>query len=149
MNSPTSSIELESLKSRRHELVKAKNEFVAELQQVKSSLKLPAQEHVRKMQLKRQAELVSALARADAEFVQINGRMRTLNVILSNGIQPPAECVDGGQSSSSPIRELAALRDEYASFAADKTRVSSMRAMAAQFALELTPIIRALIAGRQ
>ena len=40
------------------------------------------------------------------------------------------------------IESLVALREKYQQFAADNTRVSSMKAMAATFVLELNPIIR-------
>lgn len=39
------------------------------------------------------------------------------------------------------IEELVAVRDWYQSFAADNTRVSSMRMMAAEFVSKMTPII--------
>lgn len=143
----TQSTELQHLKARRTELVALKDRIVAELRTVKGTLKTPNQAHVQKMAGKRQAELVTAAAEADREFVTINARIRDLNVIISNGIKPatPLEATD---ATSSPIRDLAHLRDEYANFSADKTRVASMRAMAAQFALELTPIIRGLINGK-
>lgn len=142
------SFELQQLKQRRAELVTIKDRLVAELQEVKGLIKQPSQPHVRNMRIKRQAELVTLIARADQEFVTINQRTRDLNVILSNGIRPEPELIEGKQSASSPIRDLAQLRDMYAEFSADKTRVASMRAMAAQFSLELTPIIRALISGK-
>lgn len=40
------------------------------------------------------------------------------------------------------VRDLAALRQSYQDFAADSTRVSSMRQMAAEFVVKLNPIIR-------
>lgn len=40
------------------------------------------------------------------------------------------------------VSELVALRQHYQEFAADSTRVSSMRSMAADFVLKLNPIIR-------
>lgn len=38
--------------------------------------------------------------------------------------------------------ELTALRDRYLNFAGDKTRIASMRAMSAEFAEELTKLIK-------
>jgi hypothetical protein len=43
------------------------------------------------------------------------------------------------------VSELVALRQEYQAFAADGTRVSSMRQMAAEFVLKLNPVIRQAI----
>lgn len=50
---------------------------------------------------------------------------------------------DAGSENIAPtIRELANLRAEYQMFSADFTRVSSMRAMAAEFALKIDRIIK-------
>ena len=43
------------------------------------------------------------------------------------------------------VEALVELREEYQRFAADNTRVASMKAMAAKFVLELNPIIRAAV----
>ena len=43
------------------------------------------------------------------------------------------------------VEALVELREEYQQFAADNTRVASMKAMAAKFVLELNPIIRAAV----
>ena len=43
------------------------------------------------------------------------------------------------------VEALVKLREEYQRFAADNTRVASMKAMAAKFVLELNPIIRAAV----
>ena len=45
------------------------------------------------------------------------------------------------------VVSLVDLRSEYQRFAADMTRVSSMRQMAAEFALKLNPIIKAAMKG--
>jgi hypothetical protein len=44
------------------------------------------------------------------------------------------------------VQNLVNLREEYQHFAADHTRVSSMRQMAAQFVLKLSGIIKQAIA---
>jgi hypothetical protein len=43
------------------------------------------------------------------------------------------------------IESLVALREKYQQFSADHTRVSSMRTMAAEFAFQLNPIIKAAL----
>lgn len=45
------------------------------------------------------------------------------------------------------IEALVALREKYQQFSADHTRVSSMRTMAAEFAYQLNPIIKAALKG--
>lgn len=45
-------------------------------------------------------------------------------------------------SKPDTVRALAVLRDDYQKFAADKSRVASMRQMAAEFVLKLNPIIK-------
>jgi hypothetical protein len=45
------------------------------------------------------------------------------------------------------IEALVALREKYQAFSADHTRVSSMRTMAAEFAFQLNPIIKAALKG--
>lgn len=45
------------------------------------------------------------------------------------------------------VVSLVDLRSEYQRFAADMTRVSSMRQMAAEFALKLNPIIKSAMKG--
>ena len=47
------------------------------------------------------------------------------------------------------IESLVALRVKYQEFAADNTRVSSMKDMAAKFVLELNPIIRASVNAKE
>jgi hypothetical protein len=46
------------------------------------------------------------------------------------------------------VTDLVALRHEYQEFAADKTRVGSMRQMAAEFVLKLNPIIKSALKVR-
>lgn len=45
------------------------------------------------------------------------------------------------------LEAMVALRSKYQEFAADHTRVSSMRKMAAEFVLELNPVIKAAMRG--
>lgn len=51
---------------------------------------------------------------------------------------------DDTPTRKAAIPTLVALRDEYEAFAADATRVSSMRRMASEFTMKLTRIIREL-----
>lgn len=55
------------------------------------------------------------------------------------------EKADARVLKKSVIEGLVALRDEYQSFSADPTRVASMKQMAADFALRLSPLIKAAL----
>ncbi len=49
------------------------------------------------------------------------------------------------QSASDLVKMLVSVRQEYQDFAADRTRVASMRQMAAEFVLKINPIVRAAL----
>jgi hypothetical protein len=71
---------------------------------------------------------------ADQEYNEKKAEMQTLE---HNG------------DSTSIVRRLVSLREEYQLFAADPTRVGSMKQMAAQFVVKLNKIIREEIQTRQ
>lgn len=67
----------------------------------------------------------------------VNEKLRNISVAKRElSVIPPEKSL---------IRELVALRDDYQQFAADKTRVSSLRVMATEFVIKLNPIIRKLV----
>ena len=75
---------------------------------------------------------------ADIEFKERNGGN---NGATHEEDHPKAETAP----TKSIVVELVALRQEYQNFAADGTRVSSMRQMAAEFVLKLNPVIKRAI----
>lgn len=71
--------------------------------------------------------------------------MLVTNEIRKRGIAKSASNYQSNGNSAPIVTELNALRSRYQEFAADATRASSMRRMAAEFVLELNPIIRGAI----
>lgn len=84
-----------------------------------------------------QEELKTELAGIERQVIALASEIRELSVEAN----APAD--DSG-AKRGVIPVLVALRDEYEAFAADATRVSSMRRMAAEFSMKLTRIIRDL-----
>ena len=78
---------------------------------------------------------------------ELAGIERQLGELVQNirdlSIESKVPAKDAG-TGRSVIPVLVGLRDEYEAFAADATRVSSMRRMAAEFGMKLTRIIREL-----
>jgi hypothetical protein len=56
--------------------------------------------------------------------------------------QAEMQTLEHNSDSTSIVRRLISLREEYQLFAADATRVGSMKQMAAQFVVKLNKIIR-------
>ena len=81
--------------------------------------------------------LKTELAGIERQVIALASEIRELSVEAN----APAEDADAKRGV---IPVLVALRDEYEAFAADATRVSSMRRMAAEFSMKLTRIIREL-----
>lgn len=82
-----------------------------------------------------QQSLKDELVGIEKQLIGLSSEMRDLNTLKEN---PDVK----NNNRLGIIRILVALRDEYESFAADATRVSSMRRMAAEFSVKLTKIIK-------
>jgi uncharacterized protein YdaU (DUF1376 family) len=83
-----------------------------------------------------QEDLKSELAGIERQVIALTSEIRELSV------EANAPDKDAPPNRKVIIPVLVALRDEYEAFAADGTRVSSMRRMAAEFSMKLTRIIR-------
>lgn len=90
---------------------------------------------------KKRAELCRMLNDTESSMRKISDEIRKLSVEKENTKQ-------ARPSNKTTVQALVAVREEYQQFAADKTRVGSMRQMAAEFVLKLNPIIRELIGNR-
>lgn len=90
-----------------------------------------------------------AILHIEKQMAPIKKRLREIEEIesrfqIANG--QPVTHESPVASSESPLKktvvELVALRQNYQDFAADGTRIASMRQMAAEFVLKLNPIIK-------
>jgi hypothetical protein len=80
--------------------------------------------------------------RIQKRLCEIGLRLRELDLI-SKSSRVEAQTPPADLNTQAPIvSELCALREHYQSFSSDLSRVSSMRAMAAEFVGKLNPIIR-------
>ena len=84
-----------------------------------------------------QEGLKTELAGIERQVIELASEIRELSIEAN----APHE---GSDAKRGVIPVLVELRDEYEAFAADATRVSSMRRMAAEFSMKLTRIIREL-----
>lgn len=94
-----------------------------------------------------QKKYTSEILKIERELTDIKTKLRHLSVY--DVAEKRAEKAIEQQPSVSRdfVVSLVDLRSEYQRFAADMTRVSSMRQMAAEFALKLNPIIKAAMKG--
>ena len=91
----------------------------------------------------------SEILRLEGEISGIKAKLRELSEVEESTKRKAGASGVGSQtgqdvnpSESEVVRELVALRQFYQEFAADHTRVSSMRQMAAEFVTKLNPVIR-------
>jgi len=88
---------------------------------------------------------VRALQFIDNQLRPLKARMKELNDADYNRRQGNGDAPLVVDAPSSLVAELSVLREHYQKFAADGTRISSMRQMAAEFALKLDGIIKRAI----
>tara|TARA_R110002050_G_scaffold147152_1_gene272910 strand:+ start:207 stop:716 length:510 start_codon:yes stop_codon:yes gene_type:complete len=93
----------------------------------------------------------SVLARMQFVESQIMWTKRMMREITAarHGRKSPETTSEYQVLKKGCIESLVALRGKYQEFAADNTRVSSMKDMAAKFVLELNPIIRASVNAKE
>lgn len=131
-----------ALKATRTGLVNEKNEIVRKLASINAdcAIKMPGRQYQDK-QRERNA-LITAMQGIEQQIAELNSEISTL------GASTPSDrkgAVD--VAAQRPIvQELVELREYYEAFAADATRVSSTRIMAAEFTGKLTQIIRHAVA---
>ena len=130
--------EIGTLKAQRSALVSTKQDLQAELARINAecSTRLP-QSRFGKIQ-KDRSGIVAMMSDIEKKIREINIQVTQLSI--DKGAQDPKET-----KSISTIESLVRIRDEYQEFSADKTRVGSMRQMAAEFVMKLNPIIRKFV----
>jgi len=121
-------------------LVNGVHAINAELSAVKN--KINSSGHLPKEEYRKLCSRQSALI---ADKNSLESQLHLTKAELSK-LADRAHASKPSNGESAPIvRELVALRQKYQEFAADGTRVSSMRKMAAEFVLELNPLIKGAI----
>lgn len=139
-----------NLLGRKSQLVAEKQEAQVELTSLRNAVRsggrMPG--HKYKEVCDAQNEQCRKLAEAERGIAEINQELVRLQ------LEDKHDWVSRHSNDLPPdpgiVKELVALRQKYHDFAADSTRVSSMRQMAAEFANALNPVIRkAVNSGRE
>lgn len=92
--------------------------------------------------LGRQARLIADNAKLLSRITEIKPERHRINQIL-NELRQDAKVEPQIPSEDGPLRsEILALRKRYSEFAADGTRVSSMRRMASEFVCDLDALLK-------
>jgi hypothetical protein len=127
--------EISRLKNKKSELGLAKSNVQASLADVNAKFvgRLANSDFERLR--KQRAELCRMQNELERQIRPITEKIRNLSVEKDRYSQ-------SSFPGKSTVEALAVIRDEYQQFAADKTRVASMRQMAAEFVMKLNPIIR-------
>jgi len=138
-NSNDIQLSILELQSRKSKLGLKKQKLQANISNYKEMLKVVTQGHETFEEIvEKKKALVSELNEIDLEIAQIKQDLRKRQLLkeeVKETEQPKTLAVEA---------ELIVLRDNYLKFAGDKTRVASMRAMAADFAGELTKVLKRL-----
>lgn len=127
--------EIVRLKNKKAELAIAKSDIQAKLAEIKADCGVMLEDTVYQKRMKERASYLQMVADIERQIKPINEEIRRLSLEKDQGTQYNI-------SQRSIVESLVIIRDEYQSFAADKSRVGSMRQMAAEFVLKLNPIIR-------
>lgn len=127
------------MQAKRAKLGIKKQHMQADINNVREMLKFIKQGHETFNELvEKKRGLICDCNEIDAELADLKNqikRRQTLKDEVAQVAQPKAIMLEA---------EITVLRDYYLSFAGDKTRVASMRAMSADFAGALTKIIKKL-----
>jgi hypothetical protein len=140
--------QLADLTKERVGYVTAKKSYEAELVQITAEIRgnhnIP-RDRWNKL-LARQAESKRFLFATEQRLFALGPQIKKLNQMISeleSTEYVAKRLVLQEQQAPDIVRRLSELREKYAAFGADNTRVSSMRLMATQFANELEALIRA------
>lgn len=90
---------------------------------------------------------VRQLVEVEKQIIPLNRELQRLCQLEHSTYAEQKSNAEAGDSFEVQpmVTQLVALRQSYQDFAADPTRVSSMRQMAAEFVLRLNPIIRSAV----
>lgn len=130
---------IEELHAQRADLVSKKAKITESIVAINQRLvvTLPHVEYARAIGMKN--ELVKQLQLIEGQLTAINSRRHSANL---------ADEQAKGNANVPHVRQLVELRDSYQVFAADATRSPTMRRMASEFVVKLTPIIRQALGKR-
>lgn len=136
--------ELNLIEEERSKLVSEKRDIEAKLLAIKNLIRSSGRMSTDKYTETCHAQngYMKRMAQIERQLGELKTRKGRLHFEHNGSNHRPKDPV-----SPDVIRSLSALRDEYQQFAADKSRVGSMRQMAAEFVLKLNPIIRGHING--
>lgn len=127
---------IEQLNSDRSELVARKNELMRKLSDIKTRL-LTTLPHTQFAAFEAsRLDTIKELGMLDAQLALLNAKKGKVHAEQNEANRE--ECVPH-------IKALVEMRDYYQQFAADGSRSPTMRRMASEFTLKLTPIIRQII----
>jgi hypothetical protein len=146
--------EKQELQKKKSDLLISKREhetkLVAIRNLVRSGGRLPNEKY--KQCCNSQNNHSRAILRIETQLAPIKLRLREIYDIEFKAQNKNGATEHNKEAASEvPVKsivvELDTLRQEYQNFAADGTRVSSMRQMAAEFVIKLNPIIKRAIRG--
>jgi predicted nucleic acid-binding Zn-ribbon protein len=132
-------MEIEMLRKKKGDLTSAKADIQTSLAEVNAKFVGRLDNRVYEKLQKERAQLCRMQNEIERQIKPVNAEIRVLSIEKD-------QFEDKSHLSSKPIVEaIVQIRDEYTAFAADKTRVGSMRQMAAEFVTKLNPVIRKAI----
>ena len=125
------------MQSKKSQLGQKKSKLQSEISQYKEMLSVISQGHETHDEIiKKKREAVTQLNEIDVEISQLKSmikRRHSLKEEVKSKEEPKNLMVEA---------ELIVMRDYYLKFAGDKTRVASLRSMAADFAGDLTKLLK-------
>lgn len=127
------------LKAKRSTLVNEKSTIIRELAEINGACSRTLARRDYQDKQERRGVLVAALQGIEQQLSDLNAE------ISSTAAETPSDKKQTGVDVAGQrpiVHELVELREHYEAFAADPTRVSSTRIMAAEFTGKLTQIIR-------
>jgi chromosome segregation ATPase len=131
--------EIERLKKKKGDLSTAKTDIQTSLAEINSKFVGRLDNWTYEKLQKERAQLCRMQNEVERQIRPINDEIRSLSIEKD-------QCGEKSYYGSKPtVESIVQIRDEYMAFAADKTRVGSMRQMAAEFVTKLNPVIRKAI----
>lgn len=141
--------ELNECERRRSELVLSKKHHETKMLAIKNLVRgggtMPYAKY--KQCIDSQNTHANAILKIEQAMGPLKARIAEIRALISHSEQEQrnGESQVPQQGASEIVKMLVAVRQEYQDFAADRTRVASMRQMAAEFALKINPIVRAAL----
>lgn len=135
-----------ALLKERDDLVNSKKDHEVKLVAIKNLVRSSGRmEHSKYKQCcDSQQRHLNAIRSIENELAKLKVRLREI------GVESFSETERANSRNGEEVmivQELVALRSDYQAFAADSTRVSSMRTMAAEFVVRLSGVIRRAVNG--